>query len=156
MFRITRAEEQAFRLIMRLAAVGRQQTLGELAEAENLPEPTVAKLLGILRRGGLVEAMRGRLGGYVLGAEPRHISAGQIVRCVGGEPVFDFPCTRVDGPQDCPRVGDCGLRPVWRHLEDRVTEVLDGTSIADLLRKEASSARLLQELWPLERNDDSV
>ena len=62
MFRVTRAEEQAVRLIMRLAIIGEQLTLSDLAEAEDLPEPTVAKLLGMLRRGGVVEAVRGRNG----------------------------------------------------------------------------------------------
>ena len=55
MFRVTRAEEQAVRLIMRMAHVGDQVTLGDLAAAENLPEPTVAKLLGMLRRGGVID-----------------------------------------------------------------------------------------------------
>ena len=75
MFRISKAEEQALRLTMRLASVGTQQTLGELAEAERLPEPTVAKLLGQLKRGGVVEAVRGRRGGYVLADQPAMISA---------------------------------------------------------------------------------
>ena len=50
MFRVTKAEEQALRLIMRMAVLARQVTLSELAEQEELPEPTVAKLLGLLRR----------------------------------------------------------------------------------------------------------
>ena len=37
MFRITKAEEQAVRLTMRLATAGGQQTLSDLAEAERLP-----------------------------------------------------------------------------------------------------------------------
>ena len=59
MFRVTRAEEQAVRLSMRLAMVREQMTLAQLAQAEDLPEPTVAKLLNMLRRGGVVEAVRG-------------------------------------------------------------------------------------------------
>jgi DNA-binding IscR family transcriptional regulator len=41
------------------------------------------------------------------------------------------------------------LRPVWQHLGSRVAEVLEQTSIADLLVKEASSSRNLGNLWPL-------
>lgn len=147
MFRITRAEEQAVRLIMRLASVGRQQTLGELAETECLPEPTVAKLLGYLRRGGVVEALRGRNGGYILADAPEKISAGRVIGCVSGDSAFTHPCTnQMDA--DCPRTSDCGLRSVWHHLEARVSEVLEQTSVADLLKKEAAASADLQDIWP--------
>jgi Rrf2 family cysteine metabolism transcriptional repressor len=148
MFRVTRAEEQAVRLTMRLAADGGQKTLSELAEAEMLPEPTVAKLLGMLRRGGVVEAVRGRHGGYVLAGTPEGTSAGSILRSVCGEDMFEYQCAD-GGEPDCPRSTDCGLRPVWKHLGDRVAEILDQTSVADLLQREAESSRNLQELWPL-------
>jgi Rrf2 family protein len=149
MFRVTRAEEQAVRLIMRLAIIREQQTLADLAEAESLPEPTVAKLLGMLRRGGVVEAVRGRNGGYVLANLPERTSAASVIRSISGEQVFEYPCSESREDADCPRTGDCGLRPVWQHLGSRVAEVLEQTSIADLLRKEESSSRNLQNLWPL-------
>lgn len=139
------------RLVMRLAAAGRQLTLSELATHENLPEPTVAKLLGILRRGGVIEAVRGRHGGYALSGAPSAISAAAVLRCIGGEAVFGYPCHVEADQPGCPRTGNCGLRPVWLHLESRVNDVLENTSVADLLRKEAASQANLQELWPLLR-----
>ena len=149
MFRITRAEEQAVRLIMRLAVVGEQLTLSDLAVAENLPEPTVAKLLGMLRRGGVVEAVRGRNGGYVLADVPERTSTASVIQSISGYQVFEFPCRDTSDRPDCPRNDDCGLRPVWQLLGNRVSEVLEQTSIADLLRTEASVSRNLQNLWPL-------
>jgi Rrf2 family cysteine metabolism transcriptional repressor len=151
MFRVSKAEEQAVRLIMRMALVARQMTLGELAAVEDLPEPTVAKLLGMLRRHGVVEAVRGRNGGYVLAGRPSEISAGQVIGAVSNDSVFGYPCQDDDAPPDCPRTENCGLRPVWRHLESRVAEVLRQTTIADLLQREATSAENLQDLWPLDR-----
>jgi len=149
MFRVTRAEEQAVRLTMRLATSGNQMTLAELAVEEQLPEPTVAKLLGLLRKGGVVHAVRGRHGGYVLAGTPDDITAGAVIRSVSGDDVFEFPCPEDLGTPDCPRNTDCGLRPVWRHLGERVSEVLEQTSVADLLRREAAQSQTLQELWPL-------
>ncbi len=149
MFRVSRAEEQAVRLIMRLAALGEQLTLSELAMAEDLPEPTVAKLLGMLRRGGVVEAVRGRNGGYVLANSPDRTSAGSVIRSISGEQVFEYPCSDSKERPDCPRTEDCGLRPVWKHLGSRVSEVLEQTSIADLLRTEMSVSNNLENLWPL-------
>ena len=150
MFRVTRAEEQAVRLTMRLATTGGQVTLAGLASAEQLPEPTVAKLLGMLRRGGVVDAVRGRHGGYVLADKPEFITAGSVIRSITGDMVFSFPCDDGEGDtMDCPRTSDCGLRPVWQHLGERVSEVLEQTTVADLLKREAASSRDLQELWPL-------
>ena len=149
MFRVTRAEEQAVRLIMRLATIGEQLTLSQLAEAEVLPEPTVAKLLGMLRRGGVVEAVRGRNGGYVLAKPPERTSAGSVIRSISGEQVFEYPCSDSTDRPDCTRTEDCGLRPVWKHLGSRVSEVLEQTSIADLLRTEVSVSSNLEIRWPL-------
>ena len=151
MFRVTRAEEQAVRLIMRLAVVGEQLTLSDLALAEDLPEPTVAKLLGMLRRGGVVEAVRGRNGGYVLSRSPDQTSAASVIRSISGEQVFTYPCSEASEQPDCPRPDNCGLRPVWQHLGSRVAEILEQTSIADLLRKEEAASANLQNLWPLAR-----
>ena len=151
MFRVSRAEEQAVRLIMRMALGARQMTLGELAENEDLPEPTVAKLLGMLRRHGVVEAVRGRNGGYILAGRPCDISAAQVIGAVSNDSVFGYPCQDNESPPDCPRTENCGLRPVWRHLASRVTEVLRQTSIEDLLKREVAASRDLHELWPLDR-----
>ncbi len=148
MFRITKAEEQAVRLTMRLAATGVQQTLSDLAEAEQLPEPTVAKLLGLLRKGKVVDAVRGRNGGYILADTPDRISTGMIVRSVTNDPQPGHPCID-QGADGCPRNTDCGLRPVWQHLEGRLSEVLDNTSVADLLEKEATAATQLHTNWPI-------
>ncbi len=148
MFRINKAEEQAVRLTMRLASAGGQQTLSDLAEAEQLPGPTVAKLLGLLRKGQVVSAVRGRNGGYVLADAPARISTGMIVRSVSNDPTPGFPCSDA-GQESCPRNSDCGLRAVWQHLEARLTEVLDNTSVADLLQEEAQAAAHLQAQWPI-------
>jgi len=149
MLRITKAEDQAIRLVMRLGAAADQLTLGQLAQFESLPEPTVAKLLGQLRRGGVVEAIRGRHGGYVLAAAATEISTAQVLRALGNAPATARPC--VGDPENggpCPRTGDCGLRAVWRHLQQQVADLLDRTSIADLLLLERRVDGRLHELWP--------
>lgn len=152
MLRITKAEDQAVRLVMQLADTGEQMTLGQLAEREGLPEPTVAKLLGQLRRGGVVAAIRGRHGGYMLADAPEQISAAQVLRALGSEPAPDHYC--IADPEgaagSCHRTGDCGLRAVWRHLQLQVAALLEKTSIADLLHVEKRVGGRLEQLWPSE------
>ena len=148
MFRISKAEEQALRLIMRLASIGSQQTLGELAEAETLPEPTVAKLLGQLKRGGVVDAVRGRHGGYVLADSPARISAAQILSCVASDSNFGYPCKWKDRADACTWSRDCGLRPVWILLEKRFSQILEQFTVADMLQKETIVVDQLKSFWP--------
>jgi Rrf2 family protein len=155
MLRITKAEDQAVRLVMRLALAGEQQTLGQLAALEHLPEPTVAKLLGQLRRGGVVEAVRGRHGGYTLAHAPTDISTASVLRALGNEPAPDHPCVaNPEAAGDCPRSEDCGLRAVWRHLQLQVAGLLERTSIADLLQVERRMDGQLAQLWPLAELDE--
>jgi len=156
MLKMTKTQEQAVRLSLRLAESACQQTLNELASQETLPEPMVAKLLGQLRRGGVVTAVRGRHGGYNLAGTPDEVSIAAILRAIGGEPAPEHPC--VTAPQNmnnCPRVGDCGLRSVLRHLQIQVTNLLENTSLADLLRKESRMDQHVHELWPPEKAADN-
>lgn len=150
MLRITKAEEQALRLAMRLATVGKQQTLSELAAQELLPEPTVAKLLGHLRRGGVVAAVRGRNGGYELSASPALIPVAAVVAAVRTADVPLHLCAINVAADDCPRSSDCGLRSVWRHLQVQVEHLLEQTSLADLMGAESAVAGHLDRLWPRE------
>jgi Rrf2 family protein len=183
MLRISKAEDQAIRLCMRLAKQSGQQTLSVLAAQEAMPEPTAAKLLGLLRRGGIVAALRGRNGGYELAAPPAEISVAAVLRSLG-DPAPPHHCLEPDfessAPQssasgsttsdsatakgtvsknatsgnttsektDCPRLSNCGLRSVWRHLQDQVTRLLEGTSLADLLGTENSVDEHMARLWP--------
>jgi Rrf2 family transcriptional regulator, cysteine metabolism repressor len=149
MLRITKAEEQAVRLVMRLATDNEQLTLAAMAVREHLPEPTVAKLLGLLRRGGVVDAIRGRNGGYVLAGSPDQITTAQVLRAISGDPAPGHSCaTDPEHDTACPRLDDCGLRAVWRHLQERVADLLEKTTIADLLRVESAVGGQLTQIWP--------
>ena len=151
MLRITKAEEQALRLCLRLADVGGQRTLGELASLEGLPEPTVAKLLGQLRRGDVVGAVRGRNGGYELARRPGRISVAHVLRSLGSEPAPHHHCVTEPGSAaDCPRLADCGIRSVWRHLQEQVTRLLEGTSLSDLMKTESTVNEHVNQIWPRE------
>lgn len=131
--KISKAEEQSLRIMARFAREGGQLTLAELSEVEHLPEATIAKLLGRLREGGLVQALRGRNGGYSLVRPAAEISAADVIRALG-RPVLEGSGCSPEHPNDseCPRVGNCGLRSVWKHLAQQVGAVLETMSLVDL------------------------
>ena len=133
--RVTKAEEYGVRMVMRLAAAGRQLTVRELAEAEGLPEPTVAKVVAELRRAGIVDAERGRNGGYCLAVSPDTLTLAGVVGAFDEPLYYRGFCERLtpDGGA-CVRSATCGLRPVWRGLTAVVGEFLSQITITDLLR----------------------
>ena len=132
--RVSKSEEYGLRLVMSLAVSGEQLTIRELAEREGLPDTTVAKIVGRLRRAGLVEAVRGRNGGYTLTRSADEISLADVVNAFEAH-VFssDFCNTMSPGDGICAKSADCGLRPVWRSLRNVVGNFLDGITVADIV-----------------------
>src|SRR5438067_9592083 len=118
--KITAQEEYGLRCLLRLAQAeqGQSLTLGEVAAAEGLSVPYAAKLLAVLRQAGMIESVRGRLGGYRLARAPAGIGMGSLL-LVLGEPLFDEPnyCERhpgtADGVNSCVHHGGCSLRALW-------------------------------------------
>lgn len=132
--RVSKSEEYGLRLVMSLAVSGNQLTIRELAEREELPDTTVAKIVGRLRRAGLVEAVRGRNGGYTLTRSAGEISLAEVVSAFEAE-VFasDFCNTMSPGDGICAKSADCGLRPVWRGLRNVIGNFLEGITVADIV-----------------------
>src|SRR5438067_9583240 len=121
--KITAQEEYGLRCLLRLARVRDEQywTIPEVAAAEQLSVPYVAKLLAVLRQAGLIESVRGRAGGYRLAAPPAEISLESVLRVLG-EPLFEDPgyCQRHAGSEtegSCVHHGACTLRALWQTLE---------------------------------------
>ncbi|MBU0743734.1 Rrf2 family transcriptional regulator [bacterium] len=145
--KIMKTDEQALRITACLARNGGQMTQAEIVGAERLPQPTVTKLLSQLRRGGVVQTVRGRHGGYELARPSNEITVADVMKSLGRPLLVGSACSP-DDPLDvvCPHVGDCGLRSVWRSLAVRITRVLEGTSLADLSGETCAIEEKLLEL----------
>jgi Rrf2 family protein len=112
-------------------------TIQEIASAEGLGSDYVAKLLGALRRGGLVASTRGAAGGYRLARSPESITAWDAVQVLGGSLFPERFCECHPGRRrGCVHRDDCALRALWRRVDDAVRGVLSGISLADLRRPE--------------------
>jgi Rrf2 family protein len=135
--KVTRGEEQALRLIAAMARAESQITLTELSIAENMAEPTIAKLMGKLRTAGIVKAVRGRKGGYILNRDPSEIYMSEVMRSLGRPLLEGIDCTP-ENPRDdeCPHNSDCGLRSVMNRLESYMAAVLEKVSIEDMMMPE--------------------
>ena len=86
--KITAQEEYGLRCLLRLArtGVGQPLTIPEIAAAEKLSVPHVAKLLSVLRQAGWIESVRGRTGGYYLARSPADIHLGAVMLALALSP----------------------------------------------------------------------
>lgn len=108
-----------------------------IAESEDIPEQFLEQIFVELRRAGLVRSIRGAQGGYVLARPPQQIAVGEVVRVLEG-PLGPTEC--VDRPRDqeeecCVRYNTCATRQVWEKLHQSMLDVLDHTTLGDLVRE---------------------
>jgi Rrf2 family protein len=148
--KITSQEEYGLRCLLRLvdAEHGHSHTIPEIAAAEGLSSPYVAKLLAVLRQAGLIESVRGRAGGYRLAHQPADITLGSVLRALG-EPLFDDPgyCQRHAGTEtegNCVHHEGCNLRALWQTLEQWMRHTLNQITLADLLQRDHQIVELLR------------
>ena len=81
---LSRQASHALKALLELAARPLEwQSTPALAMAQQLPEPMLEQLLLRLRRAGLLDGKRGRLGGYRLTRPAREISMEQILAGLG-------------------------------------------------------------------------
>jgi Rrf2 family protein len=148
--KITAQEEYGLRCLLQLARAGEGQSLSipDIATAEGLSAPYVAKLLAVLRQEGFIESARGRAGGYRLTANPSEIRLGQVLEALG-EPLFDEVehCQRYAGTETdlCVHLSDCTLRTLWQTLEQWMRHTLNQLTLADLLPNDHRIIDLLRQ-----------
>ncbi len=139
--KLSAQEEYGLRCLLTLARVapGKSLTIPQIAEAERISGPNVAKLLRALRKGGFVVASRGQAGGYALARRASEVNVGEALACLGGR-IFDagFCGRHSSATRGCGHNSDCSVRSVWRLVQRAVDDVLGRLSLADLLVEEGS------------------
>jgi len=143
-------EEYGLRCLVQLARhEGRDPVrIQEIARAEGLSAEYVAKLMRILRNGGLVTSTRGAGGGYHLGRDARSMTLWQAIEVLGGPLFPDSFCESHPGAlRDCVHAPNCSIRGVWRSLNGLLRVALSGITIEDLTRGEVFSAQRLAADW---------
>lgn len=98
-------------------------SLKSIAEKNNLSEHYLEQLIAPLRNAGLVKSIRGAYGGYILPESPEQVTAGEIIRVLEG-PISPVDFTEEDDP---------AKRDLWLRIRDSIAQVLDSTTLADLI-----------------------
>ena len=121
----------ALRVMTELAEQAPDQAvpLKEIAARQGLSQKYLEAIMTTLSKGGLVEGVHGKGGGYRLCRRPEAYSLGEILRLTEGS-LAPVACLEA-GNSPCEH--PCSSLPVWEKLERLVTDYLDSVSLADLL-----------------------
>ncbi|WP_372660508.1 Rrf2 family transcriptional regulator [Hydrogenophaga sp.] len=140
--RLTSWTDYTLRVLMYCAACeGREQpvTITEIAEAHGISRSHLTKIVVNLSNQGWLSTTRGRGGGLRLQVPAEHIGLGDVVRQT--ETDFDMVECFDDGSNQCRLNPACHLKGVLQEALESYLRVLDGVTLADLVRAPAGSAR---------------
>jgi Rrf2 family transcriptional regulator, cysteine metabolism repressor len=119
---------------------GTVMTIGGIAKAQRVPQRYLEGILNQLRKGGVLEAQRGRSGGYRLARAANRITVGDVVRLIDG-PIRAVACVQEGKATECPLRQDCVFLPTWQRVQETIDQTLDSTTFADLLKLERDAKR---------------
>jgi len=133
----------AFRALLELAMEPeRWRSVTALAEAQDLPGPMLEQLMLRLRRAGVVEARRGRQGGYRLMRRPADLPLATILAAVASPP--GAPLRSPPGGADT-LPSDRVTRVLDRRLLQALERELESLTLEDLLFDLRSARAALSE-----------
>jgi len=132
--RVSAKADYAVRAVAELAASPDGPVKGErLADSQDIPLQFLEHILLDLKHSGIVRARRGAKGGYWLAKPAEEVSIADVIRAVEG------PIAHVQSapPESITYQGSAKeLQNVWIAVRASLREVLESTSLADLVSGE--------------------
>ncbi len=131
----------ALRVLIQTALKGdRLSTIRDIAKSFSISKNHLMKVVHDLSRKGYLDTVRGRNGGLRLTRPPAEINIGRVVRDMEGE-IAVLGC--LEGPGFCRIERACVLRRAVRDAAAAFLAVLDGYTLADLIKPRRALASLL-------------
>ncbi len=134
MLRMSKLADYAFVILSHMMeSPSENWSASSLASSTSLPLPTVAKLMKLLARGGIVGAQRGAAGGYAFIKDPSALSIVQIIEAVDG-PISLTECAgKAVGKKtcDCAVGGVCPIQENWKRVNGSVMESLEKVKLSE-------------------------
>lgn len=106
-------------------------SLADISRRQDISLSYLEQLFARLRRGGLVQSVRGPGGGYRLSHARDSIVIAQIIDAVSES----VDATRCQGRGNCQYGETCLTHHLWEDLSQQIHDFLGSISLADLMRR---------------------
>lgn len=129
---LSKTAEYALRAMVAIARVKEDRPVlaREIAKAGRIPDKYLSKVLGDLVHARVLTSARGIGGGFKLKRRPEKLRLIDILRH------FDDIPSRGRCPLGHPKCGDekpCGMHEQWKPLKEAYSNLLEKTTLADIL-----------------------
>jgi Rrf2 family protein len=136
---LSKKAQYGLRALLALAQKNQQSPvlISHLAQKEGIPRKFLELILLELKNQGILQSKKGKGGGYFLGKAPDAITVGHVIRILDG-PLAPLPCVSQMAYRkcdDCENENTCGVRMVMKEVRDETAKILDGTTLADVLKR---------------------
>lgn len=116
--------------IGRMSKNGEPVSLATVSKLTSISRRYLEQLAISLKNAQLLKGVSGKGGGYVLAKSAEEIKIGEIIEAAIG-PINIVDC--VKQPESCLITDICECRVIYTLINDRITEVLNEFSLADLV-----------------------
>ena len=104
--------------------------LKEIAKRQDISEKYLESIVKSLVKGGVVEGMRGKGGGYRLTRSPDQYTVEEILMLTEGS-LAPVTCL-TPGASPCDRLANCRTYEMWKGLNDLISNYFSHITLADL------------------------
>lgn len=137
----------ALRIMTDLAGhLGEISRLKDIALRQAISEKYMEQIIAVLNKAGYVRSTRGAQGGYQLARKPQEYTVGMILRLTEGS-LAPVECL-AENALPCDRSGRCATVEIYKRIYDAVNNVIDNTTLQDLLdieREKGAGGRITAE-----------
>ena len=103
-----------------------------IAKNQDISVKYLEQIMAALKSVGLIRSQRGAKGGYILANPPEKVKLSDVFDVFEG-PVVTVEC--VNNEKYCGKSGNCIARQVWAEVQRAVRNVLQGTTLQDVIEK---------------------
>ena len=107
--------------------------LKTIAQRQEISEKYLESIIKLLVKSKLLSGVRGKGGGYRLTKAPDRYTVGDILRLTE-ESLAPVACLAT-GADACPKAAACRTLPLWKGLEQVISDYLDNVTVADLMQQ---------------------
>ncbi len=112
-------------------SVGTPAQVSCISERQGISARYIEQIFQKLKKGGIINSVRGPKGGYYLTRRPEEITIGDVIRAVEGKPIQLVFCSgeKRGSKKACKRFGKCVISDVWAEASKRLMDYFDSVSV---------------------------